>query len=79
MYDIIDTATLSAPNPLVFTMDYVSNSKTLTVATTDMSLARTYTLAIQVFYDGLRVETEASKQFEIVVSQYCIPVSITEV
>ena len=54
VFELVDTVTISAPDAGVFTSDLVSATKTLDVATSDPLKAATYTLALSVYYAGLK-------------------------
>ena len=76
---MVDTDTGVAPVVSVFVSDLTSDPKTLLVATTDVSLAKTYNLALKVYYLGLEVDTESTKPFLITIDGYCNPTSVIEV
>ena len=52
-FELIDTDTSVAPISSLFTSDFNSDPKTLDVGTTDLILAKTYNLALKVYYFGL--------------------------
>jgi len=53
VFELVDTDTGVAPVVSVFDSDLASDPKTLRVETTDVSLAKTYNLALKVYYLGL--------------------------